>query len=168
MTYEAQLRYDEPLIRRAVFAFWKKTVGIGFLIALALVAVGFVPALIRGEASWVTGVCATVFVLGVGLIVAIYVTHFKMAITKFRALGQPAMATFIAADDVLTMSSAVGSSTLNWSMVTEVWRFPGFWLLLFSKSQFVTLPLADMNHDMQVFILDRVRAAGGKVARAPK
>ncbi|MEL7352921.1 MAG: YcxB family protein [Cyanobacteria bacterium P01_A01_bin.116] len=165
--HQALLRYDEALVRRAVFAFWKRTVGYGFPIALGLVAVGFVPDLIRGTASWVTGVCATVFVLGVGLVVTIYAVHIKNSMAKFRALGQPE-ARFIAEDETFTLVSDVGSSTLNWSAIQEVWRFSEFWLVLFSKAQFSIIPLAGVSHQMQVFVLDKVRGSGGKVIAVKK
>jgi hypothetical protein len=42
-------------------------------------------------------------------------------------------------------------------------RFPGFWLLFFSKSQYVTIPLADFTPEVEAFFLERVQAAGGKI-----
>ena len=47
--------------------------------------------------------------------------------------------------------------------VTQLWRFSHFWLLSLSKTQFITLPLADLSPDMQAYVLQRVRAAGGKI-----
>jgi hypothetical protein len=36
--------------------------------------------------------------------------------------------------------------------------------LLYSKSQFSTLPVANLSPEMQAFIIERVIAAGGKVS----
>ena len=77
-------------------------------------------------------------------------------------MGAPT-ATLSLDDASFTMSSGLGSASLKWSSVTEVWRFPSFWLVLFSKAQFVTLPLASVTAEAQAFILSRVSAAGGKV-----
>jgi hypothetical protein len=35
--------------------------------------------------------------------------------------------------------------------------------VLFSKSQFVTLPLAALSEEAQAFIVSRVEASGGKI-----
>jgi len=59
----------------------------------------------------------------------------------------------------------VGDGTMRWSAISEIWRFRDFWLLSFSKSQFITLPLADLTPDMQACILQKARAAGAKVDR---
>ncbi len=37
-------------------------------------------------------------------------------------------------------------------MITEVWRFPRFWLILYSRSQFSTLPLDCLDEETQDFI----------------
>ena len=65
MNYEATLTYSEPLIRQAVFAFWRRSVGVRFLGALLLNALGLAFYLARGEASWIVGVLGTVFTFGV-------------------------------------------------------------------------------------------------------
>jgi len=83
---------------------------------------------------------------------------------KFREMSQP-VAEFVADEDRFTLTSDRGTTSLKWNAVTEVWRFESLWLVLFSKSQFVTLPLEDVPGPMQAFILDRVKAAGGKVVR---
>ena len=43
-----------------------------------------------------------------------------------------------------------------------VWRYPDFWLLLLSPSQFITLPVTDLPEAMQTEILARVQQLGGK------
>ena len=62
------------------------------------------------------------------------------------------------------MTSDVGTTTLQWSAVKELWQFPSVWLLLYSKTQFSTLPVACLPPDLQTFVQERVREAGGKVA----
>jgi hypothetical protein len=47
--------------------------------------------------------------------------------------------------------------------VTAVRCFPEFWLMLFSRAQFVTLPLADLDIEARELILDRVKSHGGNV-----
>ena len=62
------------------------------------------------------------------------------------------------------MASAIGTTTFNWSTIKEIWQFDDFWLLLFSRAQFATLPTACLPAEMRDFIAEKVRSAGGKVS----
>lgn len=77
-------------------------------------------------------------------------------------MGTP-QASFLAEDASFTITSGLGSVTVGWSSIREVWRFEQFWLLLFSKGQFSTSPLACVPAEMQAYIQQRVRATGGKI-----
>jgi hypothetical protein len=162
MPHIATLEYTESLLQEAVFAFWMRTVGVGFLAALALLLGSLVFLVWRGDRSWFVGALGAFFVLGVGLASVVYFVHLRNAMAKFRGMGAP-IATLSFDDASFSMSSGLGSTSLHWSAVTEIWRFPTFWLLLFSKAQFVTVPLATVSSEAQAFILSRVSAAGGKV-----
>ena len=162
MTYETTLTYSERLIRHAVFAFWRRSVGVGFFVALLLIALGLVFYLERGEASWFVGVLGTVFAFGVLFVVAIYFIHYRNSLAKFRDMGGP-NATFRADDSSFTISSGSGTATLQWAVVKELWQTPNAWLLLYSKAQFSTLPVACLSPELQSLILQRIQAAGGKI-----
>jgi hypothetical protein len=163
MSHEATLIFTEPLLRKAVFAFWRRSIGVGFVVALLVVALCLGFLLAQGDASWVVGVLATVLSLGVVFVVALYFIHYRTSLHKFRAMGQP-QATFRANESSFTIISGVGTVTYQWSAIKELWQFPQVWLLLFSPAQFSTLPVACMPPEMQAYVLQRVRAAGGKVA----
>ena len=47
--------------------------------------------------------------------------------------------------------------------MTELWQFPAFWLMFFSKSQFVTLPLAGFTPEAKAFVLERLEASGARI-----
>ena len=162
MNYETTLTYSEPLLRHAVFAFWRRTVGVGFLVALLLTGVSLVSLLARGEVSWIVGVLGTVFVFGILFVVALYFIHYRNSLAKFRDMGSP-NAKFSVNDSSFTISSGTGTATLQWSVVKELWQTPTAWLLLYSKAHFSTLPVACLPPEMQAFILQHVQAAGGKI-----
>lgn len=163
MTHKTTLVYSESLLRTAVWAYWRRSVGLGFGVAMALVAISLVVLLAQGERSWVVGVFATVLLFGVAAAVVLYVVHLRNALRVFRAMGRPE-ATFHAEADTFTVRSGAGAATLPWSAVEEVWPLPEVWLLLYSKAQFSTLPTACLSPEMQAFVVERVRAAGGRVA----
>jgi YcxB-like protein len=163
MAYQVTLRYDEQLIRRAVLCFWWRLIGLRFVIAIVVIAACLVILVAGGDRSWFVGVLATVLVFGIAFMVAIYVVHYRSAFHKLKKLGDPE-ATLTLSESSLSMSSSAGSSTVPWSAVTELWQFPSFWLMFFSRNQFVTLPLADFAPDAMSFVLERVRASGGKTS----
>jgi drug/metabolite transporter (DMT)-like permease len=162
MSHEATLIYSETLLRQAVFAFWRRSVGVGFIVALLVGALGLIVLIAQGVASWLAGALAAVLVLGIGFAAAVYFVHYRKSLRKFRQMDKP-QATFRADESSFTMSSDIGATTLQWSAVKELWQFPGVWLLLYSKAQFSTLPLACLSPETQPYIVQRVRASGGKV-----
>jgi hypothetical protein len=163
MQHRATLTYTEELVAQAVRLYWRKTVGLRLLFAVALMISFLTWRLIDGDRSWIVGLVGAVVLLGVFVPLAVYVTHYRNSMGKFREMSQPT-AELVADQDAITLSSERGSSALKWELVKEVWRFETVWLLLFSKAQFVTLPLADVPEPMQGFILERVRRSGGKIA----
>jgi hypothetical protein len=162
MSHETTLIYSEALLRQAVFAFWRRSIGVGFIVALLVGALGLIVLIAQGVASWLAGVLAAVLVLGIGFAAAVYFVHYRKSLRKFRQMDKP-RATFRADESSFTMSSDIGTTTLQWSAVKELWQFPSVWLLLYSKAQFSTLPLACLSPETQAYIVQRVRASGGKV-----
>jgi hypothetical protein len=163
MQHRTTLRYTERLVAQAVRLYWRKTVGFGLLVAVALMIAFLAWRLVDGDRSWIVGLVAAVILLGVIMPVAVYVVHYRNSMGKFREMSRP-VAELVADEDVFTLSSDRGTTSLKWEAIKEVWRFESLWLLLFSKAQFVTLPLEDVPGPMQAFILDRVTASGGKIA----
>jgi hypothetical protein len=160
--HRTTLNFNESLVRHAVRGYWWRAVGFRFLMALALVAIGFFLSIHEGDTSWFTGVLGSVLAVGIFFSIALYAAHYRNAVQKLRAMGSP-QAVLEASDSSLSLTSGAGSASLPWSAITEIWQLKACWLLLLSKSQFVTLPLADVTPDLEAFILAKVRAAGGKV-----
>jgi hypothetical protein len=51
MPHEATLIYNTTLLRQAVFGFWRRSVGVGFFVALLIAALGLVVLVALGQAS---------------------------------------------------------------------------------------------------------------------
>jgi hypothetical protein len=160
--HHATLTFTEPLVRAAVLAFWQRTVGAGYVVALVVLAASLGVTVWFGDRSWVAGALGTSLVLGVVFVVLIYVVHLRRGLAVLRAMQDP-VATLQLDDDALTVTSELGSTSLRWSAVSEVWRFPAFWLVLVSKAQFMTLPIESVSPEARTFLVARVEAAGGRV-----
>ncbi|THJ24076.1 MAG: YcxB family protein [Nitrospira sp. CG24E] len=163
MPHEATLIYSESLLRQAVFAFWRRSVGLGFILMLVVLAAILVGIIALGASLWLIVTLAVILAIAAGIAVALYVGYYRNSLRKFRTMEKP-QATFCADESSFTMSSDAGTTTLQWSAVKELWQFPSVWLLLYSKTQYSTLPLACLPPETQAFVQERVREAGGKVA----
>lgn len=160
---QVKLHYTESLVRSAVVAFWWRTVGWRFLLAFVTLAGGLGYLLVAGDRSWFVGALGAVLGLALAFVAALYLVHLRGSLARFRRMGSKE-ATLVAESDKLVLASDVGSSELRWSAVGEIWRFDKFWLLFFSRAQFVTLPVADLDAGAKEFIEERVRTHGGTVA----
>jgi Na+/melibiose symporter-like transporter len=162
MEHRATLEYSEPLLRRAAFAYWRRFVGSAYGVAVFVVAACFVALLRNGDRSWVVGVLGTCLVLALGFGTAVFVTHWRRSLGRFRRMTSRT-ASLLATETQLSLSSELGTSTLPWSGITQIWRYSEFWLLVLSQRQVVTLPLANLSGDVRAFIATHVQAAGGRV-----
>ena len=166
MAHEAILIYSESLLREAVFGFWRRSIGMGFILMLVALTVVLGVLVALGAPVWIIVTLAVLLVLAAAVAVALYIGYYRNSLRKFRTMSTP-RATFRADESSFTMTSDAGTTTLQWSAVKELWQFPSVWLLLYSKTQFSTLPLACLPPDIQAFVQERVREAGGKVAANP-
>jgi hypothetical protein len=166
MSHEAILIYSESLLREAVFGFWRRSIGMGFILMLVALTVVLGVLVALGAPVWIIVTLAVLLVLAAAVAVALYIGYYRNSLRKFRTMSTP-RATFRADESSFTMTSDAGTTTLQWSAVKELWQFPSVWLLLYSKTQFSTLPLACLPPDIQAFVQERVREAGGKVAANP-
>jgi hypothetical protein len=153
--YEAKLRYSEPLLREVVRAFvfraLLRQLGVTYFIVVALLILALAWFIARHDSSWSVGFLAATVLFVFAFFAMVYVAHSRNTIGRFRQMSTPE-ATLKYDEQHISFVSELGSSTMPWSAVTDVWRYPRFWLLLFSPSQFVTLPLDCLDERAREFI----------------
>ena len=162
MHYQATLVYSNALLHRSVRAFWWRATGWQMRLGVTVLGALFAATWLSGDRTWVVGALGASVVVSVGVLVMVYVAHRGNGLAKLRDMGAPT-ATLTVDDAGMRFVSGAGDSRLPWSMVQELWQFDGFWLLLFSKAQYVTLPLADLPPAMRDFVLAKARGAGTRV-----
>lgn len=148
------LHYSERLIRRAVSAFVWRSIGKEAIITV-VVATALMVFWLQGARGWGFGFVCGMVVVAVLLPPVVFAVHYRQSIGKLRALRSP-QGTLSWDEREFTLASDLGSSTLPWSAVQRVWRFDEFWLLLFSRAQFVTLPLASLDEATRAQIVGTV------------
>lgn len=157
------LRYSEPLLREVVRVFVVRSLrgrlGRLYFVAVALMVITLVlvSLVLRGERGWFVGFTAAGVLCVVAVVASVFIAHSRNTIGRFRKMRSPE-ATFRCTDEDFTLTSEMGTATMPWSAVEEVWRYPRFWLLVFSPAQFVTLPLECLSAEAQALILSKTRA----------
>jgi hypothetical protein len=144
-------------------AFWLRVTGWRIGVAGVIALTSLIYLLQIGDRSWYVGVMGTVIVFALILTLTIYVVHYRSSMLRFRRMRIPE-STFEPNEKTFRMTSDVGSTELSWNTITEVWCFPDFWLVFFSRAQFITLPTADLSGEVREFILNNIRSRGGKVS----
>jgi len=150
------LHYSEGLLRRAVRAFWWQAIGWGRAAWLAFVATLLVVLVWKGDRSWAVGLLGGTLGCAVLVSATVYVTHHRASLARFRRMRVPE-ATLELGDERFRITSDLGTSELGWDAVSGVRRYPEFWLLYFSRAEFITLPAADLPDEARALILARAR-----------
>ena|GEM_PF-2362321 len=92
-----------------MLGFWWRVVGFRFLAALGLLAVGLGTLLLQGDSSWIVGVLASVLVLGIAFVAALFLVHYRNSLHKLRAMGSP-HATLGVSESSFSLSSGAGAA----------------------------------------------------------
>jgi hypothetical protein len=90
------------------------------------------------------------------------------ATSQIRPAGAVPRFTVRVESESITVTSEKGSSTLKWSAVKTVRKFPDVVLLFWDKKnsldRAIALPAASLGEEVSRFIEDRVKEHGGQVA----
>lgn len=102
-----------------------------------------------------------------GLWPVLWVLHY-LATGYIRLAGPaPRFSAWIGPESI-TITSDKSSSTLLWSQVTAMWRFPDLVFIFWDKKtdldHAIALPTSSLGTDLSRFIEDKVRQHGGVVA----
>lgn len=139
-----RIEYTEELVKRAVFEFWKRTVGVGLPVALMLMVVLFAYLIWSGDRTWMVGLLGTMIALAIIVVVAVYLVHYRNSMQKFRNMRDPS-AMLELHDEHLNIKSDAGSGEVRKTLITEVWVYADFWLVFLSRSQFFTIPTTTLS-----------------------
>jgi hypothetical protein len=162
MKYKLVLNYTEALIRQAVFHFWWRTVGVTFFVVLFILSILFDFLLFVKVSGWQVWALGAVLIFSVSLIALIYFVHYKRSMGKFRSMTSPETSINISEEE-LSFSSSLGTQSIKWGTVSEVWVFKNMWLFLYSKAQFSTIPLNGIPEEAKDYILSKIKSSGGKI-----
>lgn len=154
--YSVRVVYDADLLKRGVGAFVRYRVsrGIGWvaLLAVLLLAAAFVAA---PDVKWVQyALCAVLVVIAL-LVTASYFANLHIKLSRFRQMGDPAVALTLREDGFI-VSSALGASEQPWAFLTGILKKPDFWLLFGPKATFIVMPVAGVSQEALSFLEQKI------------
>ena len=157
------LKYSEPFIRKAIRAYWWKNVGPLFPIIALFLAIFVIYRVAEGDRSWLIGGLGTLVLISFTVMAASYFVHLRRSLSRLRRMKTPE-ATLELGEERFKVTSDIGSSEIEWSLITNLWCFENVWLLFFSGSEFMTLPVDGISAESRSFIIEKVEANGAKIA----
>jgi hypothetical protein len=159
---EATLTCDEAMMVRAARFYWRKKLGLSYVVSIVIVIASVPMAAATDWPQWIAGAVAAVAAIGVFVPLYGFVHAARLARANFRRLDPP-LGHVVLDEDGVTMTTNIGTGKMKWSGVVQLWREPEFSLLFTAEDSFVVLPTAGAPAGFHEMLAERVRAAGGKV-----
>ena len=157
-----QTTYDAPLVKRASFQFWKRKQGSDAVIAplvFLLVSYFF---FIEQHTSWYVGFFLAVSLIYLLTVYAVLYVCRKRSLALFKSMGENT-AKWKFTESNISCESGAGKAELNWSSIIQLWKLSEVWLLVYANETYSTLPVVNLNHEVQELIQKKVLEHGGKI-----
>ena len=158
--YAFDVVYTESLLRDAVRTYvFKRFVveqkRLWMLSGLMLVMSGYFAW--KGQPPWAVALAASAALMAPALTALGWWVHMSNTLGAMRQMKTPRAAIGFR-DDAIELSSEAGKGELPWSVLTEVWERPGYWMFFTGKNRFNVLPRGDVPEGAQAFFRARNRA----------
>ena len=157
-----EIQYTEALIRRWTLYSMVRSLGPLYLIAMLLLSSSLSLSIMRGSYDGFFGATATVLAFGVLVPLGVLRKHVQAALGRLRELDNGKLSIDILAAR-LHLTSAMGNTDIPLARVTQLKRYPSFWVLMTGKASLMTLPITDIPIAVQQRWLLEFQAAGTKI-----
>lgn len=161
IVHEFVVRYSEGAAREAVWRFVGRRVRHLFDLKLCvalLVLIGTLCfGLYRGEqARWVAWLSGAIALILLGMLIGV-IGQSLATLWRIRQMKVP-MARVVVNDVEISLASELGSATIPWVLISEIWEFEQVWLLVMTKAYFIALPIDGVPVVALEFMRSRVGA----------
>ena len=157
MTREFTFQRTPDLVGPVTRRFIRRNASKGFVVSALLVPIAIF-FLVRGRFE----VLAWLGIIVPALYILVWIIYYQRALKVCRELPDPTVAIKIEPEGI-TFSMPDQTTTMKWSRIKTLWRFPEALLFFtFDQQTFTMIPLAELGEDGAKFIEEQVRAAGGK------
>lgn len=110
----------------------------------------------KGQPAWVIALAASAALMAPVLAALGWWVHLSSTLETFKRMGSP-RASIGFRDDALILASDQGKGELPWSVLTEIWDRPGYWMIFTGRNRFNVIPKANVPEDAQAWFRERNR-----------
>jgi hypothetical protein len=160
--HEITVTYDRHIIRRSVRCFWLRFTWKGML-AMAIMVPLIASQILSGDRSWGVGFGLAVCLMGIFTAATLYFVLLSRSMQKLN--GNPTKEVRMTfTEERFSIVASDSDGTMPWKSIKRIWRFSDCWLIfLGGGASYFTLPLKSVNSMVQAFIIQQVKAHGGRV-----
>ena len=151
MLHTATIKYDRPLVRRALNRFMVKRLGKTFFLGLPALILVFLFFYFTNSWTWPITLMAIVIAAVLLFLSFVYYARLRAAEGFFDKANDPTVTLRFTAEGVRT-ESELGTSDIKWVVFEEILKFRDVWLLVYAKSGYMTLPLDQLTPECSQFI----------------
>ena len=164
MKYEITAMFDEEFVRRTTRRFLLKSLGWDYFAAFFILLAIFIGMLGVGKRDWMVGALGTIVFFGFAIAVTVWCIYMRRALSTFRKMQTPEVRFAIDASGI-SVSSELGSGSINWQAIQKMWCLPEAWLLFVSKGAYSTIPTACLPPEAKQLIVDKLTQHGAKISQ---
>ena len=164
MSHTAIIKYDRPLVRRALNRFMVKRLGKLFFVALLAIMIVFFYLYLTGTWTWLRTYLAIALATVLAFLSFVYYARLRAAEGFFDKSNDPTV-TFRFTTEGVRTESDLGSADLKWQVFDEILKFQDVWLLVYAKSGYMTLPVDQLTPECSQFIEQQMIACKNSSAK---
>jgi hypothetical protein len=162
LPYEITVEYSEPILRLAARRFFWRFIRRDLVFGFSLLLIDIAVWLTLEDWKQPLGLLLLALVV-IFLPVFMARRYIRSAMARARMLKNPVGIWRFSAETFAARSDS-GSGEMRWEHINQIWQYPEVWLLFFGDYQYSVLPVANFPPELQEFIVERVRARGGKIS----
>ncbi|MEW8266848.1 MAG: hypothetical protein AB2556_13365 [Candidatus Thiodiazotropha sp.] len=153
------LKYSEEFIKNAIRSYWWKNIGPIFPSVTLLLTIFVIYRFLDGDRSWSVGAIGAIVIIAFAVMGGSYFVHLSRSLSRLRRMKNPE-ATLELGEETFKVTSDVGASEIQWSLVNKIMCFENVWVFLFTGSEFMTLPTEGLSDEAKEFITKKAKANG--------
>lgn len=157
-----ELHYSEYLIRDVIRSYCRQNIGLVWPITTAVMLLIAFYTMMNGDRSWYVVTYVFVAILSFIIMIANYKVHLSRSLKRFKRMKTP-VATLELMEEWFRISSDVGSLEIKWAQIKHIFCFNEAWIVFFSASDFMILPIENFSIETKNFITSKAKKQGATV-----
>jgi len=156
MSIELTADITPGLIKTVSRRFTRRFLGMGYIFLIVLSVASILYEVLTNRANtWMTGSSGVLVGILVIFPIAMWRSIEHKGLDRLRRMPKPQMR-FKFDERGVTFDSDLGTSTMSWLSVENIWEFPEAWLLIFGEHQFLTVPCSILTEAVKTMIKTEV------------